>query len=141
MAALKAEGGLLLDGGGSEAFTGDAAVHRTPTQYGRPALHTVGLGGVLRQVLAQACAGAASLAFVIQGVAREYHETLGKLEDKHAEWLCNHTLEGIPKSPALPLIWSGRARAGRLLLSQNRSSLDGARKEIEHNISAMASET
>ena len=35
---------------------------------------------------------------MIQGVAREYHETLGKLEDKHAEWLCNHTLEGIPAS-------------------------------------------
>ena len=35
---------------------------------------------------------------MIQGVAREYHETLGKLEDKHAEWLCNHTLEGIPSS-------------------------------------------
>ena len=85
-------------------------------------------------------AGAASLASVFQGVAREYHGTLGKLEDKHADWLCNHTLEGILASRQRYHVFG----ADVLVLDDFscRKIVHLRLKGIEHNmISAMASET
>ena len=50
-------------------------------------------------MLAQACGGCCFARVCgSRGGARVPRDPIGKLEDKHAEWLCNHTLEWIPSS-------------------------------------------